>query len=68
MKLECIRIGATRICLALMLGLLLVMGYVVTPVLFASAGSVEIAGLLAGKLFHVANSGLLLLAVAVALF
>jgi hypothetical protein len=68
MKIECIRIGAVRICLALMLGLLLVSGYIVTPVLFARAGSTEMAGMLAGQLFHVANSGLLLLAAAVAFF
>jgi hypothetical protein len=68
MKIDCIRIGAVRVCLALMLGLLLVSGYVVTPILFDKAGSVEMAGMLAGQLFHVANSGLLLLAVAVAFF
>jgi hypothetical protein len=67
-KIECIRIGAVRICLALMLGLLLVPGYVVTPVLFDKAGSSEMAGMLAGQLFHIANSGLLLLAFAVAFF
>jgi hypothetical protein len=68
MKVECLRIGAVRICLALMLGLLLVSGYIVTPVLFAKAGSTEMAGMLAGQLFHVANSGLLLLAASVAFF
>jgi hypothetical protein len=67
MRIDCIRIGAVRVCLALMLGLLLVPGYVVTPVLF-KAGNSEIAGMLAGQLFHIANSGLLLLAVAVAFF
>ena len=68
MRIDCIRVGATRICLALMLGLLLVSGYVVTPILFDKAGSSEIAGMLAGQLFHTANSGLLILAVAVAFF
>ena len=68
MKIECIRIGAIRVCLALMLGLLLVPGYVVTPVLFARAGSSQMAGMLAGQLFHIANSGLLLLAAAIAFF
>jgi len=68
MRIDCIRIGAVRICLALMLGLLLVSGYVVTPILFDKAGSSEIAGMLAGQLFHTANSGLLILAVAVAFF
>jgi hypothetical protein len=66
MKVECIRIAAVRICLALMLGLLLVPGYMATPVLFARA--TEMAGMLAGQLFHVANSGLLLLAASVAFF
>lgn len=68
MRIDCIRIGAVRICLALMLGLLLVSGYVVTPILFDKAGSAEMAGMLAGQLFHVANSGLLLLALAIAFF
>jgi len=68
MRIDCIRIGAVRICLALMLGLLLVSGYVVTPILFDKSGSSEIAGMLAGQLFHTANSGLLILAVAVAFF
>ena len=68
MRIDCIRIGAVRICLALMLGLLLVPGYVITPILFAKAGSTEVAGMLAGQFFHVANSGLLLLAAAVAFF
>lgn len=68
MRIDCIRIGAVRVCLALMLGLLLVSGYVVTPILFDKADSAEMAGMLAGQLFHVANSGLLLLAVAVAFF
>jgi hypothetical protein len=68
MRVDCIRVGAVRFCLALMLGLLLVSGYVVTPILFDKAGSSEIAGMLAGQLFHTANSGLLILAVAVAFF
>ena len=68
MRADCLRIGALRFCLAMMLGLLLVPGYVVTSVLFAKAGSSAVAGMLAGHLFHVANMGLLLLAAAVAVF
>ena len=68
MKVDCLRIGALRLCLAMMLGLLVVPGYVVTSVLFAKAESSAVAGMLAGHLFHVANMGLLLLAVAVAFF
>jgi hypothetical protein len=52
----------------LILGLLLVPGYVVTPVLFAGAASSEAAGMLAGQIFHLVNSGLLLLAAALAFF
>jgi len=68
MSADCIRIGAVRLCLALMLGLLVVPGYVVAPVLFAKAGSLSLAGSLAGDIFHLANMGLLFLAVAVMLF
>lgn len=65
---ECMRGAAVRLSLALMAGLLIVTGYVVVPVLFArAAGSAE-AGMLAGHIFHVVNKGVLLLAVAVALF
>ena len=67
MKVQCIRIGSVRLCLALMLGLLAVSGYVVAPVLFAKAGSVSTAGMLAGEIFHVANFGLMLLSAAVAM-
>jgi len=51
-----------------MLGLLVVPGYVVAPVLFAKAGSISLAGSLAGSVFHLANTGLLLLAAAVTVF
>lgn len=68
MSIDCIRIGSVRLCLALMLGLLVVPGYVVTPVLFAKAGSHALAGSLAGDIFHLANLGLLFLVVAVMLF
>lgn len=68
MRAACIRIGALRLCLAMMLGLLVVPGYMVTSVLFAKAESSAVAGMLAGHVFHVANIGLLLMAVAVAFF
>ncbi|MDQ6970754.1 MAG: DUF4149 domain-containing protein [Mariprofundus sp.] len=68
MTVACIRIGAVRLCLALMLGLLVVSGYVVAPVLFANAGSSTLAGALAGDVFHVANRGIIFLAVAVMVF
>ena len=68
MKVDGIRMGSVRLCLALMLGLLVVPGYVVVPVLFAKAGSMSLAGALAGDIFHLANMALLFLAVAVMLF
>jgi len=64
----CIRIGSVRLCLALILGLQAVSGYVVAPVLFARAGSTALAGALAGDIFHLANIGLLFLAAAVTVF
>lgn len=68
MRAACIRTGALRLCLAMMLGLLVVPGYMVTSVLFARAESSAVAGMLAGHVFHVANIGLLLLGLAVAAF
>ncbi|MDQ6996826.1 MAG: DUF4149 domain-containing protein [Mariprofundus sp.] len=68
MSVDCIRIGSVRLCLALMLGLLVVSGYVVVPVLFAKAGSHALAGALAGDIFHLANLGLIFLAAAVVVF
>lgn len=68
MRVECIRIGSVRLTLALMLGLLVVPGFVVAPVLFDKAGSVALAGALAGQVFHVANLGLMLLSAAVIVF
>jgi len=65
---DCVRIGSVRLCLALMLGLLVVSGYVVVPVLFAKAGSHALAGMLAGAIFHLANLALIFLAVAVMVF
>jgi len=61
------RAGAVRICLALMLGLLVVPGYVVVPILFEHAGSRALAGGLAGHIFHVSNFSILGLSLAVAL-
>jgi len=51
-----------------MLGLLVVPGYVVAPVLFAKASSISLAGSLAGSIFHLANMGILFLAAAVTVF
>ncbi len=51
-----------------MLGLVVVPGYVVAPVLFAKAGNISLAGSLAGSIFHLANMGFLFLAVAVSVF
>ena len=68
MRVECIRIGSVRLSLALMLGLLVVPGFIVAPVLFDKAGSVSLAGALAGEIFHMANLGLMLLSAAVIVF
>ncbi len=68
MRVDCIRIGSVRLCLALILGLLVVSGYVVVPVLFAKAGSHALAGSLAGAVFHVTNMGIVFLAAAVMVF
>ncbi len=68
MRVDCIRVGAVRLCLALMLGLLAVSGYVVVPVLFAKAGSHALAGSLAGHIFHIANMGIVFLAAAITVF
>jgi len=65
---HCLRGGALRICLAMMLGLLVVPGYVVVPILFTHAGSNALAGALAGHIFHVSNYGIMGLAAAVAMF
>jgi len=64
----CLRAGTLRLSLALMLGLLVVAGYLVAPLLFKYAGSQQLAGMLAGHIFHTANLGILLLAVAVGSF
>ncbi len=64
---RCIRIGALRLLLALIAGLLVVSGYVVAPVLFRHADPVE-AGRLAGHVFALVHPGVLLLALAVGAF
>jgi hypothetical protein len=56
-----------KICLALMLGLLIVPAYVVAPLLFSELESVQ-AGLIAGKAFHMSNMAILILAFAAAVF
>jgi len=63
-----LQVAATRLCTALMLGLLVVSGFVAAPVLFAHAGSRQLAGMLAGDIFHIANLGVLLLSIACAGF
>ncbi|EAU54036.1 DUF4149 domain-containing protein [Mariprofundus ferrooxydans] len=68
MSVNCIRIGATRLCLALMLALLVVPGYIVAPVLFSTAPSQSLAGEIAGNIFHISLISLLFLAAATAAF
>ncbi|PIP01909.1 MAG: DUF4149 domain-containing protein [Zetaproteobacteria bacterium CG12_big_fil_rev_8_21_14_0_65_54_13] len=68
MSVACIRIGAVRLCLAMMLALLIVPGYIVAPVLFSAASSQAVAGELAGKVFHISMISLLFMAAAVAAF
>ncbi|RMG91075.1 MAG: DUF4149 domain-containing protein [Zetaproteobacteria bacterium] len=64
----CIQVGAARLALALVFGLLVVSGYVVAPQLFAHAGNRHLAGDLAGHVFHLANIGALMLLASVAGF
>jgi hypothetical protein len=64
----CLRAGSLRLCLALILALLVVPGFVVAPILFAKAGSTYLAGMLAGDIFHVANRTIVILTLAVATF
>lgn len=68
MHVRCIREGALRLCLALILGLLLVSGYVVAPILFRELADPGLAGQLAGTIFHLVNRGALILAMAVIVF
>jgi len=67
-SLACLRAGAVRLSLALVLALLIVPGYVVAPVLFVNLHSQAQAGHLAGIIFHIANRGILILLLAIALF
>jgi len=67
-SLACLRAGSVRLSLALVLALLVVPGYVVVPVLFASLDSHALAGHLAGNIFHITNRGILLLLLAVTAF
>jgi len=67
-SLDCLRSGAVRLSLALILALLVVPGYVVAPVLFSNLNTHAQAGHLAGIIFHIANRGILILLLAVALF
>jgi len=66
LKAKPIHYSGLRLSLALMLGLLVVPAYVVAPVLFAELESAQ-AGLIAGKIFHVSNLAILILAVAAGL-
>ncbi|MDT8376443.1 MAG: DUF4149 domain-containing protein [Mariprofundaceae bacterium] len=65
---ECIRAASIRLALAMMLGLIVVSGYVVVPLLFAETATPAEAGRVAGELFHLVNIGVLILAAAVAGF
>lgn len=67
-SLACLRVGAVRLSLALILALLVVPGYVVAPVLFANLDTHAQAGRVAGILFHISNRGILILLLAVAFF
>jgi len=67
-SLSCLKVGAARLSLALVLALLVVPGFVVAPVLFANLDSRALAGHLAGIIFHMTNRGMLILLLAVALF
>ena len=66
-KAKPIHFSGLRLSLALMLGLLVVPAYVVAPILFAELESLQ-AGLIAGKIFHVSNIAVLILAVAAMVF
>lgn len=68
LSMNCLRAGCLRLCLALILALLLVPGFVVAPILFAKAGSTYLAGMLAGDIFHIANRTVVILILAVAAF
>ncbi|MDX8380977.1 MAG: DUF4149 domain-containing protein [Ghiorsea sp.] len=62
-----IHYSGLKLSLALMLGLLVVPAYVVAPILFSQLESAQ-AGLIAGKIFHVSNLGILILSVSALVF
>jgi len=64
----CLRAGGIRLAMALVLGLLVVPGFLVAPLLFSLSASRAVAGHLAGEIFHTANLCILLLAVILAGF
>ncbi len=64
----CLRAGGIRLAIALVLGLLVVPGFLVAPVLFSLSASRAAAGHLAGEIFHTANLCILVLAVIIAGF
>ncbi|MDX8394614.1 MAG: DUF4149 domain-containing protein [Mariprofundales bacterium] len=59
---------ACRLCIALIMALLIVPGFIVAPLLFAKAGSIKMAGMLAGSMFHLVHPAALMLCFAVAMF
>lgn len=67
-KFACLKIGAQRLCLALILGLLVVPAFVAAPLLFHVLDDRMLAGEIAGRMFHICNTGVLLLGFAVAAF
>jgi len=64
----CLRAGAVRLSLALILALLVVPGFMVAPVLFGNLDSRALAGHLAGIMFHLSNRGILMLLLALVFF
>jgi len=64
---KAIHFSGLKLCLALMLGLLVVPAYVVAPMLFSQLESAQ-AGLIAGKIFHVSNLAILMLSLAALVF
>ncbi len=68
LNISCLRVGAVRLALALVLALLVIPGYVVVPVLFANLDSRSLAGNLAGIIFHIDNRAILILLLALAAF
>ena len=66
-KSTALQYAGLKLSFALMLGLLVVPAYVVAPMLFTELESAT-AGLIAGKVFHISNLAILILAMASALF